>query len=137
VVSFLHVSAHTSSVEVVRLDANGTVLGQTAPAFFSGGNAFPGVVTHSIAALPNGGFVVSWTTSADNQMHAREYNSAAQPISAEHLLGEATTSQAATIDVFSDGDYVVSWTYPAGVAYATFTTSGSPSTPADNDLIQT
>jgi Ca2+-binding RTX toxin-like protein len=137
VVSFLHVSAHTSSVDVVRLDANGTVLGQTAPAFFSGGNVFPGVVTHSIAALPNGGFVVSWTTSADNQMHAREYNSAAQPVSAEHVLGEATTSQAATIDVFSNGDYVVSWNYPAGVAFATFTTSGSPSTPVDNDLIRT
>ena len=137
VLSFLHVSAHTSSVEVVRLDPNGAVLGQTAPAFFAGGIAFPGVLTHSVAALPNGGFVVSWTTSADNQMHVREYNSAAQPIGAEHVLGEATTSSAATIDVFPDGDYVVGWSIPAGTAFATFTTAGSPATPADNDLIRT
>lgn len=137
VLSFLHVTGHSSSLEIVRFDPHGMVLGQSVPILFSGAGALPAVLTHSIAALPNGGFVVCWTTSADNQMHAREYNSAAQPTSAERLLGDATTSQAAVIDVFSDGDYVVSWAYPSGVAYATFTTSGSPASPADNDLILT
>ena len=137
VLSFLHVTGHSSSLDVVRFNPHGAVLGQTTPILFVGGIAFPGVLTHSVAALPNGGFVVCWTTSADNQMHSREYNSAAQATSAERLLGEATTSAAATIDVFPDGDYVVSWAYPSGVQYATFTTSGSPATPADNDLIAT
>ena len=137
VLSFLHVTGHSSSLEVVSFNPHGAVLGQTVPVIFSGGIAFPGVVTHSVAALPNGGFVVAWTTSADNQMHVREYNSAAQPISAERILDEATISSAATIDVFPDGDYVVSWSYPSGVAYETFTTAGSPATPADNDLIAT
>jgi hypothetical protein len=137
VVSFLHITGHSSSLDVARFDANGTVLGQTTPILFAGGIAFPGVLTHTVAALPNGGFVVCWTTSADNQMHSREYNSAAQATSAEHVLGDATTSTAATIDVFSDGDYVVSWSYPSGTAFATFTTAGSPTPAADNDLITT
>jgi hypothetical protein len=137
VLSFLHVTGHSSSLEVVRFNPHGAVLGQSVPVIFSGGAAFPGVLTHSVAALPNGGFVVCWTTSADNQMHSREYNSAAQATSAERILGEATTSSAAIIDVFSDGDYVVSWSFPSGVAHATFTTAGSPATPADNDLIAT
>ena len=113
------------------------MLGQTTPILFAGGVAFPGVLTHSVAALPNGGFVVCWTNSADNQLHSREYNSAAQATSAERILGEATTSSAAIINVFPDGDYAVSWAYPAGVQYATFTTGGSPASPADNDLIAT
>ena len=137
VVSYLHITGHSSSLDLARFNANGAVLGQAEPILFAGGIAFPSVLTHSIAALPNGGFVVCWTTSADNQMHSREYNAAAQATSAEHVLGEATTSAAATIDVFPDGDYVVSWSYPSGTAFVTFTTAGSPAPAADNDLITT
>jgi hypothetical protein len=134
-VGYINSTTSGQFLTVLRFGADGTLLGTASPTLVFGTSAL--VNDYSVVGLPNGGFVASWTTSADNQMHLREYNAAAQATGAERLLGEATPAAAATIDVFSDGDYVVSWAYPAGVAFSTFTTSGSPPTPADNDLIRT
>ena len=136
-VSFINDSGNSSSFELYLFTANGTFVVNAVPVIFSGASAFPSVLSHSVAGLPNGGFVVCWTTNADGQMHAREFNSAGIAVGTERLLGIADTSQAAIIDVFPDGDYIVTWTIPNGVAHATLTAAGSPVPPADNDLIAT
>jgi len=69
----------------------------------------------SVAALPNGGFIVAWTNNTDsslrNEVVARTFDSTGQPISGRISVNSATALDqfAPSIAVFSDGRFVVSW----------------------------
>jgi hypothetical protein len=136
---FVSYSSSAVFLTVLRFDADGTLLGTVVPSLDAGPQPPPRFVNdYEIAGLPNGNFVVAWTTFG--VLHVREYDAAAQPVTADLASGITFDSQVAhtsAIDVFPDGACVVSVTTAEGVEYAAFTSAGSPVPPADNDLIVT
>jgi hypothetical protein len=135
-VSFIHSGSNSSVLHVLSFAGDGTLLANTTPVAFSGpAGGFPQVTTHSAAGLPNGGFVLSWTSSADTEMHVQEFDAAGTAVGDSHTLGPSDQTTAAAIDVFPNGDYVVTWTSPDNsVEHAAFSATVQGPV-ADNDLI--
>jgi Ca2+-binding RTX toxin-like protein len=112
---------------------------------------FPQIYTQSVAGLPDGGFVVSWTAQNDApaEVYSQEFTAAGTAAGPVHVLGAPGPSPTpisapfeapyapAEIDVFSNGQYVISWTSPTGVQHNTFTETGSPIAPGNNNQIDT
>ncbi len=141
VVSYLHQSNYSSQSDIERFAADGTHLGTltVAQLAFTGNfNFWPEVLSQSVAGLPDGGFVVSWTAqnNAPPQIFVQEFTATGSAVAPPQILG-AATSAAPEIDAFPNGQYTVTWTTPSGQQSANFTEQGSPLVPGNNDVVET
>jgi Ca2+-binding RTX toxin-like protein len=141
VVSYLHQSNFSSQSDVERFAADGTHLGTLTIAqlgFTGNFNYWPQVLSQSVAGLPDGGFVVSWTAqnNAPPQIFVQEFTANGSAIAPPQILG-AATSAVPELDAFPDGHYTVTWTAPSGQLSENFTEQGPPLTPGNNDLVET
>ncbi len=141
VVSYLHQSNFSSESDIERFAADGTHLGTLVVAHlsFSGNfNFWPQVLSQSVVGLPDGGFVVSWTAqnNAAPQIFVQEFTATGSAVARPQMLG-AATSAAPEIDAFPNGQYTVTWTSPTGQQSASFTDSGAPPAPGNNDTVET
>ncbi|HWE72698.1 MAG TPA: type I secretion C-terminal target domain-containing protein [Stellaceae bacterium] len=141
VVSYLHQSNYSSQSDIERFAADGTHLGTVtiAQLAFTGNfTYFPEVLSQSVAGLPDGGFVVSWTAqnNAPPQVFVQEFTASGNAVAPPQMLG-AATSAAPEIDAFPNGKYTVTWTTPTGPQSESFSEQGSPLAPGNNDTIAT
>ncbi|WP_112661813.1 calcium-binding protein [Microvirga flavescens] len=77
-----------------------------------------GVQKTNITALPNGGYVVSWTESDDGRIYLQRYDGAGQKVGTRTAVDTAGDKQFdSEIQAYgSDGDFVVSWQESKGSA---------------------
>ncbi|HEX3973131.1 MAG TPA: type I secretion C-terminal target domain-containing protein [Stellaceae bacterium] len=141
VVSYLHQANYSSQSDIERFAADGTHLGTItiAQLAFSGNYTYwPEVLSQSVAGLPDGGFVVSWTAqnNAPPQVFVQEFTASGSAVAAPQILG-AATGAAPEIDAFPNGQYTVTWTSPTGTQSESFTEQGTPLVPGNNDTIET
>ena len=141
VVGYLHQANYSSELNVERFAADGTHLAtiQVAHLAFTGNYTyFPEVLAQSVAGLPDGGFVISWTAqnNAPPQIFVQEFDAAGTAVGPAQMLGAATNA-APEIDAFPDGKYAITWVSPSGQQSETFTEQGSPLAPASNDVVET
>jgi Ca2+-binding RTX toxin-like protein len=142
VVSYLHQSSWTSEFDAEKFAADGTHLGTIAVTkfdFTGDFTYFPEVLQQSVAGLPDGGFVVSWSAqdNAPPQVFSEEFNAAGAAVGPAQLLGAAAGPANPEIDAFPDGRYTISWTSPSGLESATFSEQGAPTVAGNNDTIET
>jgi Ca2+-binding RTX toxin-like protein len=141
VASYLHQSNFSSELDVERFAADGTHLATIAVAHLSfTGNFtnFPEVLSQSVAGLPDGGFVVSWTAqnNAPPQIFVQEFTASGAAVAPAQMLGAAAGS-APEIDAFPNGRYTVTWAAPTGQQSASFTEQGTALAPGNNDVVET
>ena len=84
----------------------------------------------SIYALPDGGFVAAWAegqafSSGPGRMVVREFDASGNPVQASADLG-GIVSGTPSVQVTTDGHYVVSWTSFMGPQQQTFLESAPP-----------
>jgi len=140
VVSYLHQANYSSQSDIERFAADGTHLGTItiAQLSFAGNYTYwPEVLSQSVAGLPDGGFVVSWTAqnNAPPQIFVQEFTADGSAVAAPQILG-AATSAAPEIDAFPNGKYTITWTSPTGTQSEAFAEQGT-SLAVNNDTIET
>jgi len=132
------ITTSTGSAMVVhRFRPDGTWQSTSEPTAYNGAGA-PTLANQAIAALPEGGFVVVWTSvdASGAHVHRMEFDGAGATLVADQILGDVASNSVPTIDVFPTGRYEISWTAPAGVQNASFTRASGAVTPGSNDLIK-
>jgi len=138
IVGYIDTFNYSASLVVQRFTADGTFLGTTKPAQYGGISV--GITGQSIAGLPDGGFVSSWTGNVDQTslVYAAEFSANGALVGSVHTLGTPGNSASSPqIDVFLDGHYVINWTSPSGPAQSTYTEAGTPIPPYDTDHVYT
>ena len=98
------------AIKSQRFDANGNKVGaETLVNANPGGNqALP-----EVAVLPNGGYVVTWTTQGDPTfIDARIFDASGNPIGPEFQVSAASASRQdnSQITVLENGNFVIAWT---------------------------
>jgi hypothetical protein len=124
----INIFAHSGVLFTEHFSTTGALL-STGPTVYEAPGLGINLEGLSIAGLPDGGFVMAWTstTSPANtppiSLYLQEYGPTGTPGPIE-LIGTTADTNSPLIDVLANGQYVVGWTSAGGPETATFTEQG-------------